>query len=75
MENPDQFTPEEGDEFANLMGINRDESKPDAVEGNDPKETGGEDADENESDNGSDNPESDTVQPQKSADAPKKKKS
>lgn len=74
MTNPTDFTPEEGAEFASLMGINEENNQSDVEESQD-LETDDEDVDANDSNDEPDNSEEDEEAPQKSTETPKKKKS
>lgn len=67
------FTPEEGAEFANLLGINVDNNESDVEESQEDLETDGDDVEANESDSEPDNSEEEEEAPQKSTETPKKK--
>jgi hypothetical protein len=66
------FTPEEGNEFANLMGINMDNNES-AVEEPSAIETDDEETEAPESNDEPDNSEEEDEAPQKSVETPKKK--
>jgi hypothetical protein len=66
------FTPEDGDELANLLGINGDNNKSDVDEPS-ASETDDEDVDAPDSDDEPDNSDEEKEAPQKSTETPKKK--
>ena len=66
------FTPEDGAEFASLMGINEENNQSEVVESQD-LETDGEDVEATESNNEPDNSEEEDEAPQKSTNTSKKK--
>ena len=67
------FTPEDGAEFASLMGINEENNESDVDESNETNETDGEEVEATESTNEPDNSEEEEEAPQKPTEAPKKK--
>lgn len=74
MTNPTDFTPEEGAEFASLMGINEENNQSDVEESQDLETDDGE-VEANDSNDEPDNSEEEDEAPQKSTETPKKKKS
>ena len=67
------FTPEDGAEFANLLGINGDNTESEGEDPQDDLETDGEEADASESEQEPDNSSEEEEETQKPVEAPKKK--
>jgi hypothetical protein len=72
MTNPTDFTPEEGAEFASLMGINEENDQSEVDEPT-ASETDDGEVDATESDEEPDNSDDEDEAPQKSTETPKKK--
>ena len=67
------FTPEDGAEFASLMGINEENNESDVEQPTEVIETDDEEVVANDSDDEPDNSTEDEEAPQKTTEAPKKK--
>ena len=73
MTQPTDFTPEDGAEFASLLGINEENNQSEVEQPTDVVETDDEDTEATESTNEPDNSEEEEEAPQKSVETPKKK--
>jgi len=73
MTQPTDFTPEDGAEFASLLGINEENNQSEVEQPTEAVETDDEDTEATESTNEPDNSEEEEEAPQKSVETPKKK--
>lgn len=73
MTNPTDFTPEDGAEFASLLGINEENNQSEVEQPTEVVETDDEEVVANDSDNELDTSTEDEEAPQKATETPKKK--